>query len=435
MQACSSPGNCDGSFTVNEPIGAQSWFPCNDHPSDKATFSCTRPHRAPTRRSAPASGPRIVDNGDGTSTTTWVENTPMATYLSTGTVGMFDVEESTMTDHSNGADDPDLHRRRQRRIRPATRRTSFDAADRIPEIVNFLSRKLGSYPFETVGVVADWVPSVGYELENQTKPHFAGNKGGPAADVPTLAHELAHQWMGDSISPATWSEIWFNEGWATVLAGPLRPRGGRRRSGPRSSSSAPSTRPRGSAWNLRRRCSTTTRRSSSAGSPSTPGPARCSRASVRSSATRSFFRFAKQLGAKHGGGTINRRQFVTGGQAGEQTARRKAEAAGELLPPVAALGQAPAAHAERLLDRRHSSPENGRGRQGLRRSPQGLDRLPLVDEIVASLSSISPNEFDSKEQFRARRSARFGRRRRRSRRRPTPRRSRPTATSSSPWTR
>ena len=81
--------------------------------------------------------------------------------------------------------------------------------------MNFLSRKFGPYPFETVGLVADWVPSVGYVLENQTKPHFAGNKGGPLAGPSVLAHELAHQWMGDSISPDDWSAIWFNEGWAT----------------------------------------------------------------------------------------------------------------------------------------------------------------------------------------------------------------------------
>ncbi len=39
MRACSKSGSCDGSFTVNEPIGAQSWFPSNNHMSDKATFA------------------------------------------------------------------------------------------------------------------------------------------------------------------------------------------------------------------------------------------------------------------------------------------------------------------------------------------------------------------------------------------------------------
>ena len=214
VQACSSPGNCDGSFTVNEPIGAQSWYPANNHPSDKATFELHT--TAPNAYTAIGGGTRAsrVDNGDGTATTTWVEDRPMATYLATGTVGLFKVDEGTMTDHSDGATIPtftaiDSAGTPQRKADVAA------TAARIPEMVNFLSARFGPYPFATVGLVADWVPDVGYTLENQTKPHFAGNEGGPAADSSTLAHELAHQWMGDSISPANWSVIWFNEGWAT----------------------------------------------------------------------------------------------------------------------------------------------------------------------------------------------------------------------------
>ncbi len=50
------PQTCDGAFVVNEPIGAQSWFPSNNYPSDKATFD-TRDHGAagqdrPRRRGA-----------------------------------------------------------------------------------------------------------------------------------------------------------------------------------------------------------------------------------------------------------------------------------------------------------------------------------------------------------------------------------------------
>ena len=119
-----------------------------------------------------------------------------------------------MTDHTGGATIP-IFTAIDSAGSPQRKAGVTATAARIPEMVNFLSARLGPYPFETVGLVADWVPDVGYVLENQTKPHFAGDKDGPQAGSSTLAHELAHQWMGDNISPANWSVIWFNEGWAT----------------------------------------------------------------------------------------------------------------------------------------------------------------------------------------------------------------------------
>ena len=80
-------------------------------------------------------------------------------------------------------------------------------------MLNFLSDPLGPYPFELDRPGrGHGVPEVGYALENQTKPHFAGNTGQPGVGERTLLHEISHQWMGDSISPATWKDIWFNEG-------------------------------------------------------------------------------------------------------------------------------------------------------------------------------------------------------------------------------
>jgi hypothetical protein len=92
-------------------------------------------------------------------------------------------------------------------------RASLDqAADQL----NFLSDLFGRYPFDSTGAVADRAAGVGYALEVQTKPHYAGNSetGNPSIDLGTQLHELAHQWFGNSVTLASWSDIWFNEGWA-----------------------------------------------------------------------------------------------------------------------------------------------------------------------------------------------------------------------------
>lgn len=194
----------NGAIAIGEPHVAASWFPVNDHPRDKATY--TIGIAAPENLSALSNGIlRGKTTADGFTTWEWDVTKPMAPYLATVVIGDYRVRESS---HDGmpvvQAVDTDL---------PAT----IDALiARSGEVVDFLEERFGPYPFDALGGIVIDDQRIRFALENQTRPIYgrgffdAGDDG-----MWVIVHELAHQWYGDSVSVNEWKEIWLNEGFAS----------------------------------------------------------------------------------------------------------------------------------------------------------------------------------------------------------------------------
>jgi aminopeptidase N len=197
----------DGAFVGSEPNAQSTWMPLSDHPSDKATW---------TFRVTVPEGKSVVSNGrlvsqetqSGKTTFTWDEPLPMATYLATVDIGDWIIKSGRTPGGtpSTVAVDPVLL---------AGQPTAVDFFyDTTAEVTDLWSEMFGPYPFDSTGAIADNATyngsPLGFSLETQTRPVYSAVRS-----ANTIAHELAHQWFGDSVSPATWPNIWLNEGFAS----------------------------------------------------------------------------------------------------------------------------------------------------------------------------------------------------------------------------
>jgi aminopeptidase N len=208
----SGPLESRGAFVVNEPMGAMTWFPNNNHPRDKATYDFHL--TAPNAFSTAGNGELVskVTNGDKT-TWNWSLDYPMASYLSTATMGVYDYSEYTGATAKGRSGQPLKFYDYIESSHP-NKANLATAAARQDAIIKWMSDTLQRpYPFESHGVVVHRSPAE-YALEVQTKSHF----GTGSISLSTLAHEIAHQWFGDSIGPDNWDVLWFNEGFATWWA-------------------------------------------------------------------------------------------------------------------------------------------------------------------------------------------------------------------------
>lgn len=196
-----------GAVTLNEPDGASRWFPSNDHPTDKATVILRV--TVPSSLVAVANG-RLRFRAQGPDVTTWVWSAPevMATYLTELVIGELELVDGPVVDGV----------RLRHAYAPGTRARAEPAVGATAEMLAFYTERFGPFPFDTYGVVVPESGLSGIAFEGQTLSVFAPNlfSNRLAADS-TLAHELVHQWFGNWVSPASWQEVWLNEGFATYF--------------------------------------------------------------------------------------------------------------------------------------------------------------------------------------------------------------------------
>lgn len=191
----------DGVLVASQPTGAPTWFPCNDVPSDKATYRLE--FTADPEYVVVSGGSATRSTQRGRTRWTFQQPVPTATYLMTVQIGQY-LDDTVDLDGVVGR----IYRPRMLASRV---RSDFGPLGAMMQV---FTAAFGPYPYESYKVVVT-PDALEIPLEAQGMGIFGENHvDGAGGSERLIAHELAHQWFGNSVGVARWRDIWLNEGFA-----------------------------------------------------------------------------------------------------------------------------------------------------------------------------------------------------------------------------
>jgi len=193
----------DGALVAGQPNGSPSWFPCDDHPSAKASYRIQISTDSPYRAVAPG---ELVSKRVRAGLTQWTyeQPEPTSTYLATLQIGQYESYQLAKAPVPMQA------------ILPARLRANFNHDfGRQAQMMKVFVKLFGPYPLASGYTVVVTDDDLEIPLESQGVSIFGANHcNGRRGSERLIAHELAHQWFGNSVTARRWRDIWLHEGFA-----------------------------------------------------------------------------------------------------------------------------------------------------------------------------------------------------------------------------
>jgi aminopeptidase N len=193
-------------FGDNFPDRARHWLPTVDHPYDKA--ACEFVVTAPETYQVVAPGALIETTSlsGGRRLTRYREEVPITTYCMVIGVARFAVETIGQV---GGAPV-------QSWVYATERDSGFSDFRMALQPMQLYSWRIGAYSYEKLANVQSKTRYGG--MENSSAIFYAERAvTGQHRNGNLFAHEIAHQWFGDSVTESDWDHTWLSEGFATYL--------------------------------------------------------------------------------------------------------------------------------------------------------------------------------------------------------------------------